>query len=204
MTVVFSYFLQGLIISNRQEFTNWLSGFGPFVVLVYILLQAATVIFAPLGGFFLVVAMIALFGPAFALTIGYLVTAPCYLLNFYLARRYGRPLVEKIIGTVTIKKIDHYVQDAGTLTLIILRLFQGGNFDYLSYGLGLTKISFRAFALVNFLVGIPGTLISYFVITRFDNLASSVIAFYTMSVFLGGMAIYLNHRIRKHKSLKLF
>lgn len=195
--------MQGYVISNQEQITSWLSSFGSFVILVFILLQALTVIIAPLGGFFLVVTMIALFGPALALTLAYLVVTPCYLLNFYLARRYGRPLVNKIIGKTTISKIDHIVKDAGTSTLVVLRVFQGGNFDYLAYGLGLTSIPFKTFAIVNFVAGIPGSVLAYLVISRFNSLVYGILAYYLVAVVLTSISVYWNIYILKKKKIIL-
>ena len=199
LIITLSYYLQGLVLANQEEVTKWLSSFGPFVILVYIILQFITVVLAPLGGFFLVITMIALFGPGIALTLAYLVVTPTYLLNLYLARRYGRPLVEKIIGKTPMGKIDHYVADAGTFSLVILRVFQGGSFDYLSYGLGLTKLSFKTFAAVNFLAGIPGTILSYYIFTKFENLTSALLTFYAVTIILAAIPIYFHHFRKKHK-----
>lgn len=198
-----SYYLQSVILQNQEEVTRWLAGFGSFIFLAYTVLAVISIVFPPLGGFVLLVAMIALFGPGVALTLAYLVGTPTYLLNFYLARRYGRPLVEKVMGKEALKKIDHYVSDAGTPTLIILRMIQGGNFDYLSYGYGLTKVSFKTFAIVNFLAGIPGILLSYLIFTRFENLTVGVLVLYGVTAVLAGVAISIRH-YQRHPGKKIF
>lgn len=198
-----SYYLQGYILTHQEEFTRWLANFGPFIILVYVLLQFTAVVFAPLGGSFLLIAMIALFGPEVAITLAYFVATPAYLVNFYLGRRYGRPLVEKVIGKTALEKMDHYIQDAGLTMLIILRLLQSGSFDYLSYGFGLTKIPFKTFIIVNFLAGIPGLLVAYFVITRFESLTSGILVLYTVAIIFSGLAIYISHRLKKHSKKQI-
>lgn len=195
--LILSYYLQGVILQNREELTKWLASFGPYVILIYVILQSITTIVAPLGGFFLVVVMIALFGPEVALILAYLVTTPCYIVNFYLSRRYGRPLAERMIGDAVLKKLDYYIKDAGVAILIMTRLLQGGSFDYLSYGWGLTQVSFKTFVLVNIIGGVPSTFVSYFILTRFDNLAFGIGAFYLMTTILAGVSIYLNHYLKK-------
>lgn len=201
ITLVISYSLQAKILANQADFTRWLSSFGPYVILIYIVLQSITIIIAPIGGFFLVVAMMALFGPAIALTFTYLVTTSCYLINFYLARRYGRGLVKKLIGQEPLEKLDHIVKDAGLPLLIITRILQGANFDYISYVWGLTEIPFRTFAIVNIIGGIPATLVTYLLISSFDNLILGVLAFYASSIIFAGLAFYLTHRLKKHKQI---
>lgn len=194
--VVFSYYLQGLLLTHQEEFTQWLARFGPYVIIIYILLQVLTVILAPLGGTVLMIGMIALFGPALALTLAYLVVTPIYLINFSLARKYGRPLVERIIGRVVIQKVDHYVADAGVSTLVILRLFLGGYFDYLSYGIGLTKVPFKTFAVINFLAGIPGTVLYYFIFASLDNLTFGILTFYGLTAVFTLFVVIFTHVIR--------
>jgi len=199
LVLVLSYFLQYKIIDNEKEITAWLSQFGVYVVIVYVVLQALTIIIAPIGGFFLVVAMMSLYGAERTLALAYVVASSTYVINFLLARRYGRPFVQRIVGKSSLKKVDHLVKDAGFIILIMTRILQSSNFDYISYGWGLTKIPFNTFVWVNFLAGIPGTLVTYFIITSFDNLIFGLIAFYLSTAIFAGIAIYLTHYLKKHK-----
>lgn len=196
-TIGISYYLQSVIISNQQEVAKWLSGFGSYVILIYIILQAITLIIAPIGGFFLVVAMIALFGPGLAFILAYFVTTPCYLVNFYLSNKYGRPLVQKIIGKEMLEKTDRFVENSGVSTLIIFRIFQSGNFDYLSYALGLTKIPFKTFALINIFAGIPAMYIAYFIYSRSATLTQGVITGYIVGFLFAVLSIFFNQLIHK-------
>lgn len=197
ITIVFSFYLQSLVVHNQAQLTNWLSQFGSYVIIVYIVLQAITIIFAPLGGFFLLVAMIALFGPAIALALAYLVTTPCYQINFYLAKKYGRPMVEKVVGKKSLRGIDHFAEDAGLPMLVVLRIFQSSNFDYLSYGFGLTTIPFKMFTTVNFLAGIPAAYISYLIYSRSGSLTQGVVIGYVVGALFALLAILLNYLLSK-------
>ncbi|OGY28542.1 MAG: hypothetical protein A3J50_00905 [Candidatus Woykebacteria bacterium RIFCSPHIGHO2_02_FULL_43_16b] len=99
-------------------------------------------------------------------------------------------------------KIDHYAEDVDTVTLVLLKILQGGYFDYISYAVGLTNISFRIFALVNFLAGIPSIILSYFIFSTFDSLVWGVLTLWLTTGVLLAISIYVNHRIRKHKISK--
>ncbi|MBI2590838.1 MAG: TVP38/TMEM64 family protein [Candidatus Blackburnbacteria bacterium] len=201
LTILLSYVLQALIVKNQEQFTNWLSSFGPYIIIVYIILQAITVVFAPLSGLFLLVAMIALFGPAVAITLAYLVTTPAYLANFYLSKKYGRPLAEKIVGQGALKKMDKFVANSGLGVLVVIRLFQSSNFDYLSYAFGLTNIPFKTFAVVNVLAGIPAALISYIIYSLSDNLTEGVVITYVVGVLFAGFSILLSIYLNNRKNL---
>ncbi len=200
LAILISIALQYTFLTQPDKVTAWLSQFGPFVILVYIIVQSITIIIAPLGGFFLQVALIALYKPAIALTLVYLVVTPLYMVNFYIARRFGRPLVAKIVGKNALAQIDRLAKNAGVLTLVILKVFQGGIFDYLSYAIGLTQIPFKTFAIVNIVGGIPGTLVSYYILTRFSNLTEGIIVLIATAYILGIFALLINHQIKKHRA----
>lgn len=194
-----SLILQFTVLAQPEKFTNWLSSFGPFVILIYAILQPVTIIIAPIGGFFMYIAVIAIFKPFWGLVLVYCVTTPSYIVNFYLAKRYGRPIVEKLIGKKGMSEVDKYTDQAGLPTLIFLRIFQAGLFDYISYGAGLTDISLKKFVIVNILGGIPASLVSYFILTRFSNFTLSIIALTLTSYVLILISVLVNYYRRKHK-----
>lgn len=199
LTIILSVVLQITILKDQQAITSWMGEFGPFILLVYIILQIITIIIAPIGGFFLQIALLSLFDPAFAWALIYMVTTPLYCVNFIIARKWGRPLVQKIIGNDALTKIDHYAKDLGVFTLIVFRIFQGGIFDYLSYAVGLTKIPFKTFLLVNVLGGIPFYLSAYYIFTRFNNFIHGITASLVTAYVLAGLAFVINHYVKKHK-----
>lgn len=98
------------------------------------------------------------------------------------------------------KKFDHYVGDAGIGTITMLRIFMSGSFDYLSYALGLTSLSFRTFTIISFVAGFPATIFAYYVFTRFENFTSAVLAFQIFGLVSAGIAIGISHFQEKRKS----
>ncbi|OGE37545.1 hypothetical protein A3F00_05150 [Candidatus Daviesbacteria bacterium RIFCSPHIGHO2_12_FULL_37_11] len=199
--IIFSMILQVTVLSNPEIFTSWLSQFGPFVILIYVLVQSLSVIIAPIGGFFIQVALVALFPKWLAFVILYLTVTPLYMINFYIARKYGRPIVKNLIGSKALEKVDHLAKDLGISSLIILKIFQGMYFDYISYAVGLTQVKAKTFIIVNILGGIPATFISYFVVTRFSNFALGMISWVIVSYILLALSILINHQIKKHKRI---
>lgn len=207
-TVVFATILalvmQQVMIKNQEQVNNWLASFGPYLILVYALVQSVTVIIAPLGGSFLQLALFALLKPEQAMALIYLVVTPLYCVNFYIARRYGRPIVQKIVGREGLNAVDHYAKDAGIFTLWILRIFQSSIYDYLSYAIGLTTIPFRTFLIVTVLGGIPGSVVTYLIFAKSPSFSWAIAILYTVSISFAGVAIYINHKIKKHnRNVKL-
>jgi uncharacterized membrane protein YdjX (TVP38/TMEM64 family) len=67
-------------------------------------------------------------------------------LSFYLSRRYGRALVEKLIGQRFMSRVDRLSQQHLEQNLPLLTAFlMTGFFDFVSYGVGLTKTSWPRF-----------------------------------------------------------
>ncbi len=63
-------------------------------------------------------------------------------LNFWLARRYGRGLVQRFVGNRFIEKVDRFSQ--GYLEnnfFLMVGFLMTGFFDFVAYGVGLTKTS---------------------------------------------------------------
>ena len=93
LTMAFSYFLQIYFSNNQGQFVDFFTLHRPFVIGIYAVLQTIAIVFPPLGGMIFLLALIAVIGPI-AIFVSYFVTTPCYVLNFVLAKKYGRPLVE--------------------------------------------------------------------------------------------------------------
>lgn len=202
LAILLSIILQFTLLARQEELNAWLEQFGPYIVLGFIPLQILTIVIAPIGGFFHHIALLALLPPAQALTLIYLVSTPAYMINFGLARLYGRPLVRKIIGQKSLEKIDHLAKDAGIPTFVILKLFQGGIFDYLSYAVGLTRIPFKTFALVNISGGIPSTIITYLIFKQFEeNFIVAILAIIATSGILIAISLLITHYLKKHNQL---
>lgn len=196
-TMAFSYFLQVYFSNNQSQIVGLFSQYKSSVILLYILLQSIAVIFPPLGGMIFLLALIAVIGPK-AIFVSYFVTTPCYILNFVLAKKYGRPLVERIVGKESLIKFDHLTKDAGIPALIALKIFLGGAFDYIAYVVGLTQISFKDFIKVNILAGIPGTFLMYLIFLYSKDITSGLVISYLVGVILTAFWIYFNHH-RQHQ-----
>ena len=93
--LIISYYLQGQFLYNVEGTKEWLLSFGPFIILVYIILQALSIIIAPIGGFVFALAMIAIFGPKIAVLLLLFTSTPCFFFN----TNFSAILLPKIIDT---------------------------------------------------------------------------------------------------------
>lgn len=198
LAIILSFTIQRTILSNQEFYVNWLKSFGPWFIAVYILIQIVTIVIAPLGGFFIQVGILALLPPIQAVLLIYAVTTPAFFINFFIARKFGRPLVTKLVGTNAMTTVDTYVKDSGTAVLLLTKIFQAGIFDYASYAAGLTQIPIQTFFLINIFGGIPGLIVSYLILSFFTDFTIAImILLFTAYIVFGGAVMYLHIRRKR-------
>jgi uncharacterized membrane protein YdjX (TVP38/TMEM64 family) len=120
---------------------------GPFAPLVYILLKAATYIFAPLSAGPIQLSSGLLFGlwpGVFYSLAGEVIGGS---ISFLIARKLGRPAVARFVGQNSVARIDQLIgQLGGWRALAYARLFLFSIYDFISYAAGLTTtITFRQY-----------------------------------------------------------
>lgn len=145
----------------------WRMGF--WAPLVYIFLLTIPSVIAPMSGSPIFIAGYALFGPKvqFYAYLSFLVSS---VVNFYIARKWGRNWVKKQIGEDDLKKVDSFTKDYGVLSLVFLRVFQGHISDFVSYAYGLTNMKFTPYMIVSILAPIPWLLLwKYFIFPHVNN-----------------------------------
>ncbi len=139
---------------------------GPLGPLVLGLLYSTTVIFSPLSGSPITIAALAAYGYWGAFATHYLGNLIESSANFLIARTAGRPAVEWLAGTDKMAKLDEMAEATGVTTLIVLRLFGGGLFDFVSYAAGLTPMRFSTYFAITNLCGIPGLLLFVYMLQK--------------------------------------
>lgn len=78
---------------------------------------------------------------------------------FGLSRRFGRPLAERLVTRPALAWSDAFFQRFGAHAVLIGRLLPVVSFDVVSYGAGLTGMSFLVFMLATAVGMLPGTLL---------------------------------------------
>ncbi|MCA1992106.1 MAG: VTT domain-containing protein [Coleofasciculus sp. S288] len=89
-----------------------------------------------------------LFGFAQGLLVVALADLASCTFNFYIARRYGRSLVERFVGEQFMEKVDHLGQRHLEGNVFLMTGFlMTGLFDFAAYAVGLTKIRWQTYLL---------------------------------------------------------
>lgn len=154
-------------VERIKEFVLTFGALGPIILIV---INIGTIVFSPLTSFPFWLASLTLYG--FWLTCFYVLIAGVggAVANFLIARRFGRPIVAKLVGKKGIKMIDEFTEIVGLKTLFIARIFGSAATDYISYAAGLTSMPFKPYFLISFFVPIPGTILNIYVVDKALNL----------------------------------
>jgi uncharacterized membrane protein YdjX (TVP38/TMEM64 family) len=73
---------------------------------------------------------------------------------------------QRLAGSENMARLDDIAEATCVSTLIVLRLFGGGLFDFVSYAAGLTPMRFTTYFAITNLCGIPGLLLFVYMIQK--------------------------------------
>jgi uncharacterized membrane protein YdjX (TVP38/TMEM64 family) len=147
------------LCTNKQWIKSILKAAGPLAPLLFILIQALQVVFAPIpgeatgfiGGYLFGVPL-GLFYSTVGLTLG---SVGAFLIARWLEERY----VSRWIPAEILRKFDFLMERQGAMISFILFLLPGFPKDYLCFVLGLSRMPFKLFLLISIVGRIPGTLL---------------------------------------------
>ncbi|MBI5741543.1 MAG: TVP38/TMEM64 family protein [Nitrospirae bacterium] len=176
---------------DRERVEAFLDSLGPLSFAGFILLQVLQVVAAPvpgeatgfLGGF--------LYGTALGLVLSTIGLTIGSFINFYLAKTFGRPLIDRFISKETIDRYDYLLHHKGAFLVFLLFLIPGLPKDLLCYILGLGHLSVKEFLIIStvgrffgtVLLTLGGSFIRHQQYYRFSMLlgAAIVIIFFAMA-----------------------
>lgn len=150
------------LLNNRDAVISTVNKMGVFAPLSYLLLQFLQTIFAPIpgqvvggvGGF--------IFG-WWGITLTLIGSTLGYIVVVLLARRFGRPLLEKIFKKSSIEKFDFALGDHAAIILFLIFLLPGFPDDMVGYMAGLTNIPFNKLLALILIGRLPTIIITNYV-----------------------------------------
>jgi len=192
-SLVLIYFLTAAV--PKEALQETLEGLGILGPLVLGLILLVTYIFAPLNGTPFLLVGFYLYGSniVFFSSIAAWVSS---IINFWISRRWGRPLVEKMVGIKDINRIDKLTINYGFLAIFFLRVLTGALQDFVSYAAGLTPMKFSRYLLASTLGMIPGTFLWYRLTLKANSpLQFVLLTFVLISIFAA--IFFLSQKISK-------
>ncbi|SFE89272.1 TVP38/TMEM64 family protein [Alteribacillus iranensis] len=148
-----------LMEADVEAFRDYLLSFGPLAAVVSGLLMIFQSVAAPLPAFVITFANGLLFGWFWGAVLSWTSAMAGAVLCFFIAKFFGRPLVEKMVSKRALNWWDRFFEKYGKHSVFIARLVPIVSFDLVSYASGVTAIKFSHFFWATGLGQLPATLL---------------------------------------------
>ncbi len=146
--------------SDQEQIRAWIEGLGVWGPLVIVLLTIIQALIAPIPGQAIQIVSGYLYGPwlgtlyaVIGITIGSFIT-------FSLARRFGRPLVVRLLGQQSMARLDDLVRRGGAPFFFLIWLLPFAPDDLACIAAGLTPMPTGQFLVLMIVGRLPGILVS--------------------------------------------
>jgi uncharacterized membrane protein YdjX (TVP38/TMEM64 family) len=185
--VVFAYLLRSL---ELEAITNAIKEQGALGWFIFIFFISVSVVFSPVNALIIMPIALISYGYFLAASLTFLGNIIGGTLNFYIARKFGRPIVEKIVGEKLIEKVDEFTEVAGWKGFLILRILGSNYYDYVSYAAGFTNLKDKVYFAITIPTSLVWTFILYYLIDKainFNEVIYLVVigTVYVASLYLG-------------------
>jgi uncharacterized membrane protein YdjX (TVP38/TMEM64 family) len=135
----------------RDRFGGWIYVVAPLLMIVVAILPIPAEFPAMLNGI--------VFGALVGTTISWLGAIVGAWISFELARRFGRPLTERLTKPTVLERADRLVDSAGWPGLLTLRLIPAVAFTAINWGAGLTTVPRWTFLWTTVVGILPGAIV---------------------------------------------
>lgn len=131
------------LFTDADYLIEFTTQYEPYTLIILLLLQILQIIFAFIPGEPIGVAYGSIYGIYWGSLFGIIGTTLGTVVPILVSKKYGRPIVQKMIGEENLKKYDSVTDSTGIKPFIILIIIPIVPDDAISYLAGLTDISSR-------------------------------------------------------------
>ena len=171
---------------------------GPLAPLAFILVKMLTYVFAPLTSGPIQLSAGILFGllPGTLYTLlGEVIGGS---ISFWIARKFGRPMVRRLVGEAGIERVDSFYETVGEWrSLLYARLFLFSIYDFISYAAGFTPLKFRTYVIISTVAGFVPTFIAVMLGTTLTEERSGLILVYGLVGIACVVPLLMHKRVRR-------
>jgi len=145
-------------LSDVGRVRRFVASFGVWAPLALISLEVAQVVLAPVPGGVIDLASGYLFGPGWGTLYSMTGLMGGTVIALGLARRFGRPLVERLVPSRTLNRLDRYARHRGAFFFLLLFLMPFTPNDAVCFLAGLTPLPVPLLLLIAAVGRLPGVL----------------------------------------------
>lgn len=142
LRTLFHHVLGLKTINDVKTYVRSLGPWGPIALNGLMILHSVTFIPAEI----ITVSDVVIFGPVLGLVYAWIGAMLGAYLSYFLARWFGRPIVNRFVPQRFLDRFDRFFAREGLKGVFILRLIPLVSFNALNYGSGLTEMTFWDFS----------------------------------------------------------
>ena len=200
VTVVW-YWISSFLV-DKEAVSTIVSSFGIFGPIIFMLIQIAQNIVAPIAHYPILLAGGLIFGPLMGFVYNWIGTVIGTYIIILLTKKYGRPLVKRMVNRKFIAKYDHLIKKLSPFGLFIIYFLPVFPDDEITYLIGLSNMSTRNIFLAIILGKTGGATLS---IMGYDPINGAVPTIIINAIILGiGAIIYFWKNILNLFKIKRF
>ena len=188
------YYVSTFLV-DKEAIRGLVSGYGIFAPLVFILIQIGQNIIAPIAHYPILLAGGFIFGPILGFFYNWIGTSIGTILVILLARKFGRPIVNKMVSQKFIDKYDHIIQKLSPFGLFLIYALPVFPDDEISYLIGVSAMPLKSIVFAILLGKIPGSALSF----MGDNIVKGFLptTIIQVAVLAIGTLFYFRKNIKK-------
>jgi uncharacterized membrane protein YdjX (TVP38/TMEM64 family) len=198
--LIFGYIFPSSFFGSQEAIRDFVSQFGIFSPLVFVIIQALQVIVTPFSHYAVSIAGGFIFGTWQGFIYNWIGRVIGTAIAFYLARFLGRKMIKHVVKPETIKKYDHYL-DKGKVLLFLAYFLPVFPDDELSYLAGLSAIKARVFLPLMVIGHASGSLALAYVGNGIQSVKEPIFIFLSLITLIGGIWFALHYRKAKKNTL---
>lgn len=150
-------------LANQEQVRAWVEGLGAWGPLAIVLLEMIQALLAPIPGQAIEAVSGYLYGPWLGTLYPMIGMAIGSFVTFSLARRFGRPLVIRLIGQQSMARLDDLERRGGAPFFFLIWLLPFAPDDLACVAAGLTAMPTRQFMVLMPVGRLPGVFVSVWV-----------------------------------------
>ena len=144
------------LLDDPEKIRALIEESGTWGPLVFITLQIAQILIAPIPGQVIGIIGGFLFGPFLGLLYTIIGATIGFTLVFILSRKLGRPFVERFVDKKNMQRFDHLSEEKGAWVFFFIFLLPAFPDDLIAFIAGLTTIPIRTLVLISIAGRLPG------------------------------------------------
>jgi uncharacterized membrane protein YdjX (TVP38/TMEM64 family) len=200
--VLFAILISAYIVRSidTNPITDAITNQGVTGWAIYLLFIIVSVVFSPVNA--LIMMPIALIGYGFwlAVTLTFVGNVIGGAINFFVARKFGRPVVGKIVGKKLIEKVDEFTEVAGWKGFLLLRILGSNYYDYVSYAAGFTNLKNSIYFAITVPTSLVWTFLLFYLIEKAITFNRAIYIVVIATVYVA--SLYLGYEAWKKIQVK--